>query len=223
MSRSFTSDDRWAQMSLNSQVLNAHTGKAEARDDIPVLSAAGNLENGMLLWQDHCAGCHGANGVGYGPAAAWLEPLPADLSQHEYSLAGLAATLWQGVEGTAMPAWRDLSVAQLSDLAAVVRSFHVPEPEVTVTGAQRGLGETVYRDNCTQCHGDNGDGQGFAAAELQVAPTDFTNQRPSVGASMSALQNGVKGTPMAPWTDRLNSDEMLAVSHYLRQFFGDSP
>jgi len=85
------------------------------------------------------------------------------------------------------------------------------------------LGETVYRDNCAQCHGDNGDGQGFAAAELQVAPTDFTNQRPSVGASMSALQNGVKGTPMAPWTDRLNSDEMLAVSHYLRQFFGDSP
>jgi len=223
MSRSFTSDDRWAQMSLNSQVLNAHTGKAEARDDIPVLSSAGNLENGMLLWQDHCAGCHGANGVGYGPAAAWLEPLPADLSQHEYSLAGLAATLWQGVEGTAMPAWRDLSVAQLSDLAAVVRSFHVPEPEVTVTGAQRGLGETVYRDNCTQCHGDNGDGQGFAAAELQVAPTDFTNQRPSVGASMSVLQNGVKGTPMAPWTDRLNSDEMLAVSHYLRQLFGDSP
>ena len=34
------------------------------------------------------------------------------------------------------------------------------------------------------------------------------------------LRNGVEGTSMAPWTDRLSDDEIVAVSHFVRQFFG---
>ena len=81
------------------------------------------------------------------------------------------------------------------------------------------LGETVYAANCAQCHGANGNGDGFAAGELPVAPTDFRGQRPSVAESLRALTDGVEGTSMAPWTDRLAEDELLSVVHYLRLFF----
>jgi len=52
-----------------------------------------------------------------------------------------------------------------------------------------------------------------------VAPSDFRHQRPSVGESVRVLNNGIDGTSMAPWTDRLSEDEILAVTHYLRNFY----
>ena len=72
---------------------------------------------------------------------------------------------------------------------------------------------------CSLCHGDDGDGNGFAADELPVMPSDFRGERPTLEESIRVLRNGVEGTSMAPWTDRLNEDEITAVSHYVRQFF----
>ena len=56
-----------------------------------------------------------------------------------------------------------------------------------------------------------------------MAPTNFREQRPSLDESLRALRNGVDGTPMAPWTSRLDAAEILAVAHYVRGFFGASP
>ena len=217
-SRDVYTGDQWAQMTLNAAVLNAHPGRVWQADGIPDLVASASA-SGPALWQSHCAGCHGQEGRGDGPAAAWLLPKPADLGRHEYSDARLASVLWQGIAGTSMPAWRDLPVAQLAALAARVRSFRVTEPARAVTGEQLALGENVYNAHCVQCHGEAGDGRGFAAFELPVLPTDFTGQRPSVDYSLAVLRNGVDGTSMAPWTDRLNDEEILAVTHYLRGFF----
>ena len=38
----------------------------------------------------------------------------------------------------------------------------------------------------------------------------------------STFLGRVKGTSMAPWTDRLTDDEIVAVAHYVRQFFDDT-
>ena len=118
-----------------------------------------------------------------------------------------------------MPAWRDHALEALSSLAVAVQALHAAPDEAAVTPALAALGATVYADNCVQCHGEAGDGQGSAAPELAIAPTDFTRQRPTLAASLEALRNGVAGTRMALWTDRLGADELLAVAHHVRGFY----
>jgi mono/diheme cytochrome c family protein len=131
----------------------------------------------------------------------------------------LGDVLFNGVDGTAMPAWRDHPPENLAAVAEVVRGFSATVPGAAPSTAELALGQQVYAGNCAQCHGDNGDGDGFAADELPIAPTDFRGQRPSMSASLNALTNGVEGTSMAPWTDRLDENELTAVVHYLRQFY----
>ena len=80
-------------------------------------------------------------------------------------------------------------------------------------------GARVYASSCAQCHGEKGGGDGSAAAELAIAPTNFRRQRPSLDLSLRALRNGVDGTPMAPWTSRLDAAEIVAVAHHVRGFF----
>mgnify|MGYP001587279012 FL=1 len=118
-----------------------------------------------------------------------------------------------------MPGWRDQPAANLAALVAVVQGFHQEElttratPELLTTGAQ------IYATHCAECHGVNGAGDGFAADQLAVLPTDFRGERPALEENIRVLRNGVEGTPMAPWTDRLSDDEIVAVAHYVREFF----
>jgi mono/diheme cytochrome c family protein len=118
-----------------------------------------------------------------------------------------------------MSAWRDHPVEDLAAIAQVVRGLYVKREEADLPANLTGLGAVVYEANCVQCHGAAGDGRGSAADELVVAPTDFRNQRPSLSASLRALRNGIEGTRMAVWTDRLNPAELLAVAHYVRGFY----
>src|SRR4030095_8400209 len=42
------------------------------------------------------------------------------------------------------------------------------------TDAQRESGKKLYLHYCAQCHGDAGDGEGYAAAHLHPRPRNFT-------------------------------------------------
>jgi len=122
-----------------------------------------------------------------------------------------------------MPAWRDHAHADLAALAGVVKAFKAEQPEPPLPANLLETGARVYAANCVQCHGPQGNGHGSAAAELTMAPTNFIEQRPSLDRALRALRDGVDGTPMAPWTSRLDTAEMLAVAHYVRGFFGSTP
>ena len=223
--RAAAPDDPWAQMAFDAPLLNAHPGRALPRGSAPSLATVAVSDAGRSLWNDHCAGCHGVQGRGDGPAARWLRPMPPDLSQREYTLERLSDVLWNGVTGTSMPAWRDHSANDRAALAAVVQEFSAFEQTPAPTDVQRVTGARVYVQHCAECHGDSGRGDGFAASELAVAPSDFSGERLSLEESLNALRNGIDGTQMAPWNDRLDDDEMLAVAHYVREFFAgtDSP
>ena len=224
--RALYPEHKWAQMAVSSPLLNAHPGMARASGETPVLDSAALSESGETgekLWLTLCAGCHGENGTGNGPAADWLRPRPVNLTQYDFTWQRLAQVLWHGVPGTAMPAWRDIPVAGLTALATYVKAFAVEESIAPPDQNQLATGEQVYQNNCAQCHGDAGDGQGFAVSQLAIAPTDFTSQMPSLGESVRVLNNGIEGSSMAPWTDRLSESEILAVSYYLRQFYEAGP
>jgi len=212
-------DDKWSRMAFEAPLLNAHPARTRARGEAPYFEPGADLAQGDALWRDNCSGCHGESGRGDGQAAQWLVPAPTNLTQRDYTSDRISDILWNGVHGTAMPAWRDQSEDRLAALAFKIQSFGPNETTDGVLPSMLSAGEFVYLEHCAECHGDNGDGNGFAAAELPIMPSDFRGERPTHAESVRVLRAGVEGTSMAPWTDRLSDDEITAVAHYIRQFF----
>lgn len=212
-------DDYMSLMAFVSPELNAHPAQARPASPVPSLEGVVPAGNAMQLWQDNCAGCHGAKGVGDGPAAQWLTPRPANLAAHRYTREYLHQVMWNGSTGTSMPAWRDLPPASRAALVELVASLstdedaQTPAPDVLATGAR------TYATHCVQCHGADGRGDGFAADAFKVAAANFTVRRPSMEQGLSALRSGVPGTSMARWSDRLSEGEMQAAVMYVRSLF----
>ncbi len=204
-------------LSVSAASLNAHPARTLRTGAVPALPPNGDPILGEALFAGHCAACHGATGAGDGRGSLSLRPRPANLTLHAYQADRLAEVLWHGVAGTAMPAWRDRPLVELSALVAHVQGISVPG--VPATAADRDLGARVYATNCAQCHGIDGDGRGTAAVGLTIAPTDFTRQTPMFDEALRVLRNGIDGTPMAPWSQRLPADELTAVAHYVREFY----
>jgi mono/diheme cytochrome c family protein len=199
---------------LNASPARTRTGGS----DVPAFPTTVDERRGRLLYTAHCASCHGPRGAGDGPGAGSLVPAPSDLSAHEYTTARLADVLWNGIAGTAMQAWRDYPPGDLAAIARVVQGFHAGQ-DAAVPDSLVTIGERVYAANCVQCHGQDGRGDGSAAAELTIAPTDFRSQRPTMNHSLRALREGVRGSRMASWTGRLSESEIVAVAAYVRLFF----
>lgn len=222
--------DEERRLAFDAGPLNASPWMARGAGNYPKLANVEQAraqkpdhELGLQLYARNCASCHGPHGEGNGVAADSLHPRPVNLTDHEYTLDRLSFSLWNGVAGTAMPAWRDLPVEELSALAEVVRSFHKADPAPARAqgggDTSNGPGAKVYAAHCAQCHGENGAGDGPAAGQFPIAPTNFRGERPTLDTSLKALRNGVKGTPMAPWTSQLSDDEITAVASYVRGFY----
>lgn len=215
-------DDEMMQMAFHGP-LNANPARARRSREAPSLPADGDRVRGEALFSAHCASCHGRRGEGDGPGGAGLMPTPTILAEHDFTRAALARVLWNGVAGTAMPAWRDYTTTDLAAIAAAVRGLRAAAPEPSAPPGLVEQGAQAYRQHCIQCHGEGGDGRGSAADALAVAPTDFTQQRPTLARAIDALRRGIPGTPMAPWTSQLSEAELIAVSHYVRAFYtGDA-
>jgi mono/diheme cytochrome c family protein len=202
--------------------LNASPSMARRTGDFPKL-AAGDRSRGRIVYARNCQNCHGIEGEGDGKGAAGLSPKPANFAGHEYTATRLGFALWNGVSGTAMPAWRDLEPADLASVAEVVRGFHAAQTEPAIPKEVLALGARVYSDRCAQCHGTSGSGDGPAAGQFPVAPTNFRTQRPAIAVSLRALRNGIEGTPMAPWAGELSEAELSAVAYHVRTFFARGP
>lgn len=217
--RQAAGDDQWTLMSLDADQLNAHPARTRPRGNAPSLRDQAPAREGRRLWAQNCEGCHGEDGAGDGPAAAWLQPAPVNLTEHEYRTDLLADILYNGVYGSSMPGWRDHSPAQLAALVQVIQSFSKIEP--IPSDSNTTLGAEVFQTHCAECHGEAGDGNGFAVANLPIPipPTDFTRERLSMAASLRVLNQGVAGTTMAPWGDRLSETEIRAVASYLQTLY----
>ena len=69
-----------------------------------------SVANGMLLYGESCAVCHGIAGYGDGPAAADLKPKPADLTARHAASHTVGDLYWwlsHGIKETAMPGFRE--------------------------------------------------------------------------------------------------------------------
>jgi high-affinity iron transporter len=102
-------------------------------------TAAPDLAGGRALFAQHCASCHGADGAARTPAAAQLDPAPVDFTDRararERSLFALYQVIGQGLEGTAMQSFAQLSPDERWALAFRAGSFAYP-PSLAEEGAR---------------------------------------------------------------------------------------
>lgn len=84
------------------------------------------------------------------------------------------------------------------------------------------VGKKVYRERCSPCHGDAGDGKGPAAAAIQPPPRNFRDPefwRARTPAQLKAtVRDGRPGTMMSPFAGTLSEAEIDAVVAYVATF-----
>lgn len=90
---------------------------------LPDLSA--QEQEGETLFQENCAFCHAADGTGKGWIGQFLQPHARDLTKPELhrrlDAEGLRQIILNGIQGTTMPAWRDvLTIQQIDAVVAYV-------------------------------------------------------------------------------------------------------
>jgi putative copper resistance protein D len=99
----------------------------------PVPFQATVVQRGEALFQTHCVVCHGPGGRGDGPAAAGLNPKPADLTAahvDDHTDGDIFWWLTYGIAGTAMPSFEHaLSDSERWELIRYVRSLRHGVPE----------------------------------------------------------------------------------------------
>src|SRR6185503_6506455 len=88
------------------------------------------------LYRQHCVHCHGINGDGAGPTAAFLTPYPRDYRYGWYKFkatergdkptdADLARTIREGIMGTAMPSFALLPNDEVEALVEYVKYLSI--------------------------------------------------------------------------------------------------
>ena len=100
-----------------------------------------DLNHAAALYQQQCAACHGAEGFGDGPMAKDLQPTPTNFHNAErYSqrtIYSLFSTITQGVGGTAMRGFTELSDHDRWSLAFYVGRMAVDPEQVQAGEALR--------------------------------------------------------------------------------------
>jgi DMSO reductase family type II enzyme heme b subunit len=161
-----------------------------------VLAAAGDApaqdHPGKAVYDRWCAGCHGTDGRGDGPAAAWMLPRPRDFTQARYQVrttatgelptdADILHVIDVGMPGTTMPGWRrQLTGAERNALVDYLKSFshffaQGPAPTPLSFGRPPRASDELLAEGrrfyesieCWRCHGDAGRGDGQSAPTLE--------------------------------------------------------
>lgn len=204
---------------------------------------------GKTIYAETCSVCHGDNGQG----AVWgkdsLNPPPRDFTtqyaQQQLSEQRMLASVSQGRPGTAMSAYSSrLSKQEIEDVVNYIREEFMQVKDHNEASMSDGLsvnklkltntalvslsgnldnGKALYLQNCTACHGVNGDGNGPRAYFIFPKPRNFlepvTRARFDRGSLFKAIKNGVRGKEMPAWGKVLSGQQMMDITEYVLQTF----
>jgi mono/diheme cytochrome c family protein len=130
--------------------------------------------------------------------------------------------------GLYLAAMGPVRAPRLSD--AVIAGVAAQSPDVG-TEAQRESGKNLYLKYCAQCHGEKGDGQGYATPHLSPMPRDFTQAKFKVRTTpngalpthqdlINIIRLGMPYTSMPAWPD-LSDQEVSDLAHFIKTFSAD--
>jgi DMSO reductase family type II enzyme heme b subunit len=221
--------------------------------------AAAQDDLGATVYAKYCAQCHNDNGDGRGIAAPYLEPPPRDLTSGKYKLrstptgtvptdADLERSIRNGLPGTAMPAFPDLTSAELDAVIEHVKAFSpafedpeaqgepIPIPSSPPYSEELAArGKEIFQANCITCHGQLGRGDGGTAPlqrdqwhgdSIRVAdmwkPWTF-RAGPTREDIYRVLITGLDGTPMASYLGALEDADVWAIATWIVSLSGNDP
>ncbi len=89
-----------------------------------------------------------------------------------------------------------------------------------VTSESVAQGRATYASHCSTCHGQSGRGDGPGAAALNPQPADLAVHVPlhSDADLYVFIRDGIPGSTMTAFSDRLTREEMWRLVNYLRTF-----
>lgn len=184
------------------------------------------LANGLTLYAENCATCHGANLEG-----STLAPALNNVDLRAKEPYDISLTIEQGVPGTLMAGWNAaLDDAEVNALVTFILRW--PEVqnsgiEIPVVAAEPidmspeaiALGERLFNITCTSCHGVNGYGTAMAPALNNALFLDSTSD----AQIHQIIAMGVPGTVMPAWSSRLSEAQINALIAYLRSLAATAP
>lgn len=197
--------------------------------DPDVLARVKSLPNGNVLAQgievfaEKCVSCHGADGLG-----TKLAPAVNDTTVREKGADEIARLIRQGVPGTLMAAWeRSLPADDLEAMVALIGGWDriptgaIPAPDIEFATTAESLirGESLYTQNCSWCHGSDGQGaRRFPALNYQSFLAETSDP-----ALQQITTMGVSGTAMPAWGDRLSDADIQAIVGFMRSWEATAP
>jgi mono/diheme cytochrome c family protein len=132
-------------------------------------------------------------------------------------------------------AFRAMSLGCLAVLAAALwaapsGSVRAQGPDVG-TEAQRESGKKLYLKYCSQCHGEKGDGEGYAAPHLRPRPRNFTTGKFKVRTTptgalpthqdlVNIIKRGMPYTTMPAWPT-LSDQDVSDLAYFVTTFSPD--
>jgi mono/diheme cytochrome c family protein len=99
------------------------------------------------------------------------------------------------------------------------------------TEAQRESGKTLYTKYCAQCHGEKGDGEGYATPHLYPRPRNFTTGKFKVRTTpngalpthqdlVNIIRRGMPYTSMPAWPN-LSDQQVSDLANFIKTFSAD--
>jgi mono/diheme cytochrome c family protein len=169
---------------------------------------------GARVYARYCAGCHGANGDGQGPAAAMLIVKPRDFTKGVFKFGStpsgtlptnedLYRIISRGIYRTSMPEWSLLTERERIAVIEYLKGFSpewqkrgsgqaifIPAPPATLGSPESiARGREVYQNlGCRACHGEQGRGDGPSALTLE--PDVWGNKQKPFDFTSGRLKSG---------------------------------
>lgn len=115
-----------------------------------IYASANSLNDGKSTYTEYCMPCHGVNGDGKGPSAKGLQVPPRNLKLGQYKFGRIVSgelprdedfykIIREGLTGTAMLPWKELSDQQLFNLIQYIKTF-APTKWI---GAEKKVGNAI--------------------------------------------------------------------------------
>ncbi len=173
--------------------------------------------NGKLVYEQNCADCHGISGRGNGAQsnnlAASPDVLVDPIQMQNTSPVQFYQIITQGIPQNDMPAFQSvLEDRDRWDVTAYLYLLSSSTDELT-------LGKNIFEGICSECHGNQGKGDGVNARGLPLQPPDFTRQGILTVRSNQELFQYVTGGSaeiMPSYEKILSETERMAVVKFVR-------
>jgi mono/diheme cytochrome c family protein len=193
------------------------------------------------LYMALCQRCHAAAGDGFGSIQPNLANFPRAFANNasffrRISDKRIVKSLSEGIPGTSMPPYGQvLSDSETNDLVGLIFSSFVgisrmekeplqPLPPRPSETPSLDRGEDLFGKHCVRCHGKVGTGTGPEYLKYLPKPRNLRNAPFFAGIEddriARSLHDGVPGTAMPSFRDKLQPRDLWALVKKVRQFSG---